>query len=195
MRRRLTVLVLGTSVAGVAAVVACGFPSVDFASDNQFLDGSFVPNDGSSGGEGSTPDSGENPDGNPCKGDPVCDCDGDGDLSPACDGGDCDDRDDRVRSTQTDFVDAAAKRAGDWNCDNIVEVEGDSGVVCTMLVDSGWALTATTPQIEEACAKEGYVGNPGCGETGNYNRCQKVAGVDNKTCQIAETGSRTRGCR
>lgn len=198
MRRRLAVVVFGISVVAIGTALACGFPDVDFASDSQFLDGSFVPNDGSSsGGEGSAPgdDGGGNPDGNPCKGDPVCDCDGDGDLSLACDGGDCDDRDERVRSTQTSFVDASSARAGDWNCDNKVEIEGESNVVCTMLIDAGWALTATPDQIKAACAKEGFVGNPGCGESGNYNRCEKAPGIDNKACRIAESGSRARGCR
>ena len=199
MRRRLTVVILGISVVGIGAALACGFPSVDFAADGQFVDGSFVPTDtgssGSSGGEGSVPDDGGNPDGNPCKGDPVCDCDGDGDLSLACDGGDCDDRDERVRSTQTSFVDAISTRAGDWNCDNKVEIEGDGGVVCTTLIDAGWALTATPEQIGAACAKEGFVGNPGCGESGNYNRCEKAGGIDGKVCRIAETSSKARGCR
>ena len=196
--RRLTVAILGFSVVAIGTALACGFPDVDFADDARFLDGSFVPDDATNGGDdGPAPadDGGGNPDGNPCKGDPVCDCDGDGDLSLACDGGDCDDRDERVRSTQTDFVDAASTRAGDWNCDNKVEIEGESNVVCTMLIDAGWALTATPQQIEQACAKEGFVGNPACGESGMYNRCRKVPQIDSKACQIAESGTRARGCR
>jgi len=196
VRRRLTLIVLGISVVGMTAALACGFPDVDFAADEQLVDGSVAPNDsGSSGTDGSVPTDAGNPDGNTCKGDPVCDCDGDGDPSPACDGGDCDDHDDRVRSTQTSFIDATSSRAGDWNCDNKVELEADSGVVCTKLIDAGWALTATPDQIAEACAKEGFVGNPGCGESGIYNRCRKVDNVDSKVCQVIEQSSRARGCR
>jgi hypothetical protein len=199
--RRLPVLILGISVVGIGAALACGFPSVDFAADNQFVDGSFTPTDGSSsgnGGDGSPPGDGGNSDGNPCKGDPVCDCDGDGDKTPECGGHDCDDRDERVRSTQTDFIDASSNRAGDWNCDNKVEREGDSGVVCRKLLDLSWAADASPQQIEEACAKEGFSEDPGCGEVGNYNRCRKdPRSIDSKACLIdgENSGSRARGCR
>ena len=67
MRRRLTVVTLGISAVGIGAALACGFPTVDFAADGEFVDGSFVPTDSaSSGGEGSVPTEGGNPDGNPC---------------------------------------------------------------------------------------------------------------------------------
>ena len=195
--RRLSVLILGISVVGIGAALACGFPSVEFADDNQFTDGGFAPDGSSSGnnGDGALPDDGGNPDGNPCKGDPACDCDGDGDRAIACGGGDCDDHDERVRSTQTDFVDAASNRAGDWNCDNTVEREGDSGVVCTQLLDPVWAADASVEELEEACDQEGFTGDPGCGEVGNYNHCKKVFGVDNRACQVETASPRARGCR
>jgi len=195
--RRLSVLLLGIGVAGFGAALACGFPSVDFADDDQFTDGSFAPTDGSNGGDAAPPVDGGSPDGTPCKGDPVCDCDGDGDKTPACGGGDCDDHDERVRSTQTDFVDAASNRAGDWNCDDKVEREGDSGVVCTRLLDAGWAADASVEELEEACAQQGFSGDPGCGEVGNYNRCKKAPAIDSRACVIDEKASapRARGCR
>ncbi len=198
MQRRLTVVILGISVVGIGAALACGFPNVDFAADSELVDGSVETRDGAGPEEGSAPgDDGGNPDGNPCKGDPVCDCDGDGDLSLACDGGDCDDHDERVRSTQTSFIDAASNRGGDWNCDYKVELEGDGGVVCATLIDAGWAALATPQEIQTACAKEGFTGNPGCGESGTYNRCERAGGVEAKSCRIVAGSSETRarGCR
>ncbi len=194
--RRLTVLVLGISMVGIGAALACGFPSVDFAAEDSFLDGSFSPTDGSSGGDGSLSDDGGNPNGN-CKGDPECDCDGDGDKTPACGGHDCDDHDERVRSTQTDFIDAQSNRAGDWNCDNKVEREADSGLNCAQLIDAVWAADASTDEIEAACAKEGFQEDPGCGEVGTYVHCKKVDGAANKRCNVdlLKSQQRARGCR
>jgi hypothetical protein len=191
VRRSLAVLgVLGGVALGAA--LACTFPSPDFV--DELLDGASSSDSPLGVQDSAAPDA-ANADANPCKGDPDCDCDGDGDPSYACDGGDCDDHDDRVRSTQTSFLDASSSRGNDWNCDGEVEREGNSGVVCTRLIDAGWAATATTQQIEAACAKEGFVEDPGCGESGTYNRCEKVPAANQKVCRIAASGPRVRGCR
>ena len=194
--RRLSVLVLGISVVGIGAALACGFPSVDFGPDDSSFDGSFSPTDGSGGEDGSLPDGGRNPDG--CKGDPECDCDGDGDKTPACGGNDCDDHDERVRSTQTEFIDAPSNRAGDWNCDGKVERESDGGVTCTRLLDAGWAADASIKEIEAACVVEGFAFDPGCGEVGDYVHCEKGPGPDNRACRSSDKTppqQRARGCR
>jgi hypothetical protein len=196
---RRPIIVLGGAV-GVVLVtaVACTFPAIGFAPDEQFTpDGSFVPPDSPTGSEGSVPGipEGGNPDGNPCTGnDQACDCDNDGDKSEACGGEDCDDRDPRVRSTQVDFVDAASNRAGDWNCNDVVEPLEEAKLDCAKILDGG---SRTPPEVEAACARQGFFDEPVCGSVGDFTICEPapVRGGDPLKCRIKASEKRARACR
>ncbi len=197
MRRRRVVVFGAIFGAGLALAwtIACTFPTTQFAPESPAKDGATRPGEGGSGVEGSTtlPD-GANPDGNPCVGaNTECDCDDDHDLSTACDGGDCDDKNPNVRSTQTDFIDLPSSNGGDWNCDKNVERQGDAGVVCADLLDGAPRPEA---QVLAACTREGFVGDPACGESAAYNTCERMS-VNDVKCRIkpGTATTKTRACR
>lgn len=201
--RRAVFVAVGIVCVAFGMVLACGFPSVDFAVDSDFVDGTFVPNETSSGGSSgdvfSPNDAGW--DGSDCVGDPECDCDGDGDLSQACDGGDCDDRNPDVNSKNQNFRDAAPPgdtdelfHNGDWNCDEVVERQYEAGVKCSGVLNGDYPLH----QAEPLCgARMGFSNDPGCGEVGSFVECKPGPVVDSvvKTCVEKQTSNVARGCR
>ena len=188
MRRGL--VALGAfAAAALGAVFACGFPSPDFTDEAPLVDAGSAEDVDASALDANT---------TTCKGDPDCDCDGDGDLSLACDGGDCDDQDERVRSTQTGFIAALSTGPGDWNCDNTIEYEVEAGVVCSLLLDGG---PRDAGEVDQACAREGFFEpNQACGTEGRYVECEpaKEQGNTPKTCREksrSRNDFRTRACR
>jgi len=194
VRRRIVFFGVGVGIA-LGAAFACGFPSPDFAPDDGFGDGSVVDGELT---EASAPAVDASDDGTSCKGDPICDCDGDGDLALSCDGGDCDDHDERVRSTQTQFIDAVSGRQGDWNCDGVIEFEVEAGIVCSKLLDGG---PRDAEEVAAACAREGFTEpDVGCGAEGLYVVCEpaKQPNTDPLTCRTKNgkpNDYRARACR
>jgi hypothetical protein len=106
-----------------------------------------------------------------CKGDPTCDCDGDGDQKKGmtgCSGNDCDDGDARRNSKVTTFQDytlIGVTHGGDWDCSGTVTKEYAEGINC------GSYLSTT------GCTQQGYKGTPACGTTATFVRC-KSAGLN-----------------
>jgi hypothetical protein len=111
-----------------------------------------------------------------------CDCDGDGALSEACAGDDCDDSNDRVFPSQTLYFDESAGTVGfDYNCDDQSEREFGEAVDC-----GGLSLAGCDD------AGEGFLGGlPACGNSGAWGAC--VAGT--LTCMDDQIDSRVMRCR
>lgn len=195
---RVLTLLGGVLIGTSAAAIACSFPEPTFGPDDPKDGSSDTTNSssGSSGSDGSSSgsDGALNPDGNACLGDPVCDCDGDQDLAVACDGGDCDDHDPRRRSTQTSYQDAAPAlgKNGDWNCNKVVEREGDPGVSCSNILDGGVVQQAIAVV---ACQKEGFTSDPECGEVATYTYCKFNGTTTAAKCIEDHHETRARGCR
>jgi hypothetical protein len=191
--------------AAIALAVACSFPAVPFAPDEQFVDGAFVGPEGavplpdasdsssgtvSEGGTGSV-------DGNTCIGDPACDCDGDQDKKPECGGHDCNDFEARVHSGVTAFIadPAGPSDGGDWNCDRKVEREYDSGLQCSDVLDGSALLTPET--VKAACDNAfGFTTEVECAATGTFIQCQRPS-YGAKECNAVNAAGeqRVRGCR
>jgi hypothetical protein len=99
----------------------------------------------------------------------TCDCDGDGYLRAGCgDAGDagidCDDDDPRRHPGQgalDDIPPPGQTPFGDWNCDGKVDKSYPPSVQCAVGV---------------GCASlKGFLGDPGCGATGDYVSCVPAA--------------------
>jgi hypothetical protein len=206
--RRAFVVAAGALVTAIATVFACTFPDPEFAPDTQFtVDGSFVPEAGgstsSSGSSGSVEDApfefdSGNKDGNPCLGDPQCDCDDDKDLALACDGGDCNDHDPRVRSTlapDSFSGDPPGPQQGDWNCDNAIQFEHDAAVRCSRVLLGG----ADASFYERTCDFRGFVPEIAelkCSETATFVNCKWNGDrITAPTCIENNTEQRVVRCR
>ena len=130
-----------------------------------------------SGGTGASPGSGGT---STCK--DACDCDGDGALSEACQGDDCDDNDPLAYPSQKSFFATPRGAAGfDYNCDGQSERQFDAATKCGALLSCSEG------------ASDGFLGTlPACGETGTWGRCK----VDGLLCvdEVIEN-ARTMLCR
>lgn len=202
MRQRAIFAMGGLAVAGVFGIAAaCTFPDASYRDPSGTL--------GDDGGEdaaapGDDRDSDVDPNGRNedaatredgggriedeagCGAD-RCDCDQDGVGNNGCavpDGGavDCDDFDKLVHPGQS-FVSSPWTTssphlpAGDWNCDGTVTKQYPHSVgACAGL----------------SCAKqEGFVGDPGCGETADYVVCKSAT----LSCSEESREQRVQGCR
>lgn len=117
-----------------------------------------------------------------------CDCDHDGVPRASCDEDagktDCDDYDRRYTPNQG-FLDIEPDpgKDGDWNCDGKVE--------------RYFAVNENCGGILENCnGREGFQGNPGCGQEGKYVFC-KPGGLLGLGCEPDEskTQMRVQACR
>jgi len=117
-----------------------------------------------------------------------CDCDGDGYLRAECNPEpsmrDCDDHDTRYTPAQG-FLDIKPDpgKNGDWNCDGKVERYFTVNEKCSGL-------------LSNCDGREGFEGNPGCGEEGKYVFC-KTGGLLGLGCEEdkARTQTRVQACR
>lgn len=161
--------------------------------------------DGSSSGDASASDAADQPDGRLFDGgDPdalitrdagsevdasgcmTCDCDNDGFDRPGCGndaGADCDDNDTRYRPNQSFVIDRpAAGKAGDWDCKSGVEKLYPTNVSCNLLSLLGGCAGA-----------QGFAGDPGCGEEGQYVYCAPpLLGV---LCAVQSTETKKQACK
>lgn len=150
----------------VAIGAACGFPDpVLLDLDGGPRPSSDAPVVDTGAGDGDTPvaDGGaEDADATVSCATP-CDCDGDGFLDLACDGGtDCDDHDDR-RKPDAGYRSEVptAPNDGDWNCSGVVEREFDSGIAC-----SNYSMAL-------CMVRRGFTGpSPDCGGNASFHTCR-----------------------
>jgi len=125
-----------------------------------------------------------------------CDCDGDKSKnhSPGCapplpEKPDCDDYDKLVSPKQASFIastqwdsNSPVPLAFDWNCDGTVTKQFPYDVKCSLA----------------NCAKtEGFSGNPGCGQPGEYIFCEELLLPIGLICQVnkGKTQVRIQGCK
>lgn len=109
-----------------------------------------------------------------------CDQDGDGYLSLACDGSDCDDNDNRAHpGTTFQPVASSPPLFGDWNCDGKVDTRYRPNASCTDTTITACGL------------RDGFVGAPDCGVTAPYITCSLSGG----TCGVLTNTTRTQACR
>jgi hypothetical protein len=199
-RRRIgLILVASLATCGVALVVSCSFPDVEFAT---------AGSEGGSGGEGGTgegstdsstaadtaqieasmrPDASTKVDAAGCT---SCDCDGDhyAVRDGGCEGGpglvyDCDDTDDFINPTR-DFVDdfrwtSIHPVPFDWNCSGNVEKAYPINLAC-----GGNVITGCT-------GGQGFKGDPSCGTGAEYFECKGVNGL----CAAAKVDTRNQLCK
>jgi hypothetical protein len=141
------------------------------------------------GGNGNASSSGS-PDAADAQGTPVldaadqCDRDGDGEQSEECGGGDCDDYDGEVFSTQAEYFDVVSERRGfDYNCDGNAE-RSEPTLTCA----DDLALCDTTMQ--------GFVDEPPpqCGQEGSWGECV-LQGPGGLMCQPQVNEMRRVACR
>jgi hypothetical protein len=193
----------------LSSAYACGFPDVEFATPS----GEGGPDtsktaqpDGPTGPAPPNPD--VDPDGGSqdattageaavpidASGCVTCDCDHDGfnrlDLATGCDGGppgktDCDDVNAAINPGQKSFLtdpwpnESQHKVVGDWDCSGATTKQFTYDGACGLL---------------SSCAN-GFVGNPGCGETADFITCGPavpVVGCAENSRLTA--GTRVQGC-
>ena len=181
-------------LAGMAILMACGFPSVEFASDasdggptteagaETSKDGPAVDAlvDAATSDAESRTDATQRVDEAGCKN--PCDCDGDKFVNKSClEAGadpktaDCDDFDPLRYPTKEAWTSEvpSADNGGDWNCDNVVETQYGTGLNCTT-----------------SCGAQGFTGTPKCGEAADYVAC-----VGTILCTAQKIETRKQGCR
>jgi hypothetical protein len=186
-RHRALLAAAALGACGLALVVSCSFPDVQFAggTDGGGSDGGGMPMaiDAAaftSDGQVASGDGGGKVDAQGC--DPL-DCDGDGDKNKNFDAGpdgpapDCDDLDVRAKHSQTDFLDdlPVEPTNGDWNCDKSVVKLYPINVAC-----SGFLAGDTCSLVK------GFTGDPGCGQAGPFVYCKKDTFLG-QTCTIDRT--------
>ena len=163
----------GSTLAALAVAISCGFPDPALVAG----DASVVIDGGPDSPVAQNDASDTGVDAPPCT--KPCDCDEDGFLAIECDGGDCDDRDPR-RNPNAGFVldpPPLDKHKGDWNCNGVVEKEGDAGTSCAGL------------GAVDCPNREGFEADPACGQTANYIRCSFAL-----SC-TPTVSTKPRGCR
>ncbi len=192
-RDRGLVLVACCACAAVAILVACGFPTVDFAADGSdgattdagtdiSMDGPAADafTDGAAGDAETRTDATQRVDEAGCK--EPCDCDGDKFVNKSClEAGadpktaDCDDFDPLRYPTKSTWTSELppADNGGDWNCDNVVEMQYGTGLRCAT-----------------SCGAQGFTGTPKCGEAADYVQCVGVG-----LCSAKKIETRKQGCR
>lgn len=214
MNRRLAIAAfLALVPAGV--IVACSFPTVnvlsltdeDGGNDTGTLDGDKPDATFDSGGDGALPPD-VDPDGGAKDATTVdvvvvdasggcCDCDTDMYLSDASTSGgactldagivgfaDCDDSIAALNPGSPFIINSdwpaetTHKPKFDWDCDGVVTKQLNYQVVCKSIAGLG-------------CTGEGFNGDPGCGNQGNYFQCQ--GGL--LSCNPVSVGMRTQGCK
>lgn len=196
------ILLLASATCVAAAVgVACGFPNVEFASDDGGPGGDSDPGVADGAGSEATADSAlvegsvrddataKVPDGSCLPDD--CDCDRDFFFRGNCDAGiqtdarlDCDDFDPlrKPDATLTSTVpDQGQIPYGDWNCDAIVDKAYSTNLKCSAV------LTSCT-------GGAGFKGNPGCGVSEAYFTCQDL-GLFKGGCQAVLVDDRRQLCK
>lgn len=107
-----------------------------------------------------------------------CDCDGDGENGPQCQGKDCDDADPNVFSTQKKYFTTPSKTQGyDYDCNQSIEPEHGQ-VGCTLgLCNPNNKAFLNTP--------------PPCGQTGDFGHCTFLS----VTCNKVKEENKTQACR
>jgi hypothetical protein len=185
---------------GWLAAIACTFPAIGFKGDTSSggsggatTSASSSPSSASaatSGGgatataasstEAASSGAASSSSGEPPCGDAgSCDCDGDGDKAKSCGGGDCNDHDPLVRSTQTAWFTDAGSNGWDYNCNGKDDYEITTVLNCT----NGLECDTTTV---------GWHGSvPDCGVMGQYGTCKIPAALQ---CAENITGSQRQGC-
>jgi hypothetical protein len=114
----------------------------------------------------------------------TCDCDEDLFDRADCDGGtsvpkDCDDNDPRYAPDQGFLaIKPDPGKSADWNCDRTVTPFYTANEVCGGL-------------LQNCAGREGFLGNPGCGEQGSYVFCVP-GGLLNLECVIDSSRQQTR---
>jgi hypothetical protein len=194
---RLAILLVSLLATPAAIGAACSFPQIDFqpegasnvtgaaASGSSSATEASSTTAGSGGAPGSSSSSSGPP---PCDGGP-CDCDGDGEQSWECDGGDCADYDNRAHTLAdfvlTDLPVQGPKKAGtqdfDFNCNGSVEGQIPPVPNCQVLTKDG-------------CKGSGYLGPvPACGGSANLAHCNLNFLVVCET--LNDNIAKTQGCR
>jgi hypothetical protein len=117
----------------------------------------------------------------------TCDCDFDGVNRPACGddaGTDCDDNDTRYHTGQG-FIDMKPDqgKTGNWNC-------SASGVEKFYATNVNCGLVG----LGNCTGAQGFTGDPGCGEDGQYVTCKTVL-LGILLCQTDKTETRKQACR
>ncbi len=181
LRRRLALAGVAFAIAIAGVGVACSFPDVEFApQDEASVIAPEVEPDANEGPvvdagpvDSSTVDVAVRGDSGiitreECANRPLCDCDLDGYLEIGCDagaeagslpGGDCDDLDPFRHPGQIFTTEAPTGDGGwDWNCSGQVEKAYQENPACT-----GGLLTP--------CGGEGFQSTVACGQTGEFYRC------------------------
>lgn len=215
MTPRRKIVLLALAISPVLLIGAsCSFPDVSFSpaggTPESGTSDSPTGSDGPATGDaaavganedvdptGSTMDATTRPEGGPkidaagC----ACDCDNDGfqKSTGGCDGGpgprpDCDDLDDFIKP-DAGFVAAdwtsPHTPSGDWNCDGVRTKQYDYNQPCT--------------DPNNCNGKSGFLGDPNCEETMDYNTCQySPAGLLNippASCKVGSTVQATQHCK
>lgn len=189
-RSRRLALVFGGLIVGMACFAACGFPDVEFASDDGRETGAadVSPSSDVTSADGRTDagpvdasnadvildadpdvavveDAGGKVDASGCA---ACDCDKDGFSRnlPDCGAGtfDCDDNDTRSHPGQLYLEEGAEPPMnGNWNCDDELEKGYQENIHCEGLL-LGLGCTSVV----------GFTGTVACGHKGKFVRCKQV---------------------
>lgn len=175
MRQRSLLVAFGI-LGGIGVAIACGDPY-----DGEIPDTTAPVRDAAAGDEetSTTPPDDGGVDVAKDAGADVdpCDRDNDGFIAVACDGGDCDDDDDRVHPDASFVPGARDGGSGDFNCDTVVSKQFETNVTCAVLLGT--------------CNRSGFKVDPPCGTAGEFITC----GGSAPSCSIVMTEQKTQGCR